>query len=336
MKTALVAADGTVTVADQPAPEMLPGSVRVKVSRSLVSTGTETSLIRERRTTPAGESLRPGYSAVGTVTEVACDGPGARTGQRVACAGWALATHSQEIVVPRNLFVPIPEGVDDDGAVFIGLAVTCMHALRQGGVTGADRLAVIGMGLFGQIVARMGRAFGAAVLGVAKYPHQAARAAEVCRTVYDPAGLTAVLPELPPEDLADVAVIAITGDQTDAVRDAGRLLRDRGTVVILGRGWANVDFREEMFKKELTLKNTRAYGPGRYDPQYERQGIDYPIGYVRWTENRNMAGVLDLMARGLLDLRGLVTRRCPLEEIPSAYERLLTPGHSEIAVLVTY
>ncbi len=336
MKTALVAADGTVRVVDQPALKMLPGSVRVKVTRSLISTGTEASVIRARREAPAEGDLRPGYSAVGTVVEVSADCGKAEAGQRVACAGWAVATHSQEVVVPRNLFVPIPDAVDDDNAAFIGLAVTCMHSLRQGGLAGGESVAVIGMGLFGQIVARIARAFGAVVCGVAKYPHQAEHAAGACDKVYPAGGMAEAIAALTPEDLVDVAVVAAGGELTEMIQVAGKLLRDRGTLVIIGRGAARIDFTQAMFAKELTLKNTRAYGPGRYDPQYEREGIDYPLGYVRWTENRNMAGVLDLMARGLLDLRGLITTRCRLEDIPAAYEKLMVAGNREIAAIVEH
>jgi len=338
VKTALIQRDGTVRLAEAPAPEMLAKSARVRVRRSLISTGTETEVIRTRRAQPAADELRPGYSAVGEIVELSEDCRKGRVGQRAACAGWALATHSEEIVVPQNLFVPVPDApggaADDDNAAFIGCAVTCMHALRQGGVAGGDTVAVVGMGLFGQIVARIARAFGAVVCGVAKHPHQAEHAREVCRDVCAPRDLLEGVPAgMGP---ADVAIVAAGGDQSEMLRAAGRMLRDRGTVVILGRGWANVDFREEMFKKELTLKNTRAYGPGRYDPQYEIQGIGYPPGYVPWTETRNMAGVLDLMARGLLDLRPLITSRYALSDVAAAYEKLLTRPNREIAVVLDY
>lgn len=336
MRTALVKPDGTVCVADQPAPQLLPGSARIRLTRSLISTGTETELIRRRRESPEGEDLRPGYSAAGRIVELSQDCQKGRAGQLVGCAGWALATHSQEAVVPRNLFVPVPEGVHEDNVAFIGCAVTCMHALRQAGISAGESVAVFGMGLFGQMVARIAAAFGARAFGVAKHPHQAECARGVCRAVWGPEELDAAASAPAGEELMDAAIIAAGGEQTRMIVQAGKVLRDRGTVVVLGRGWASIDFREEMFKKELKLRNTRAYGPGRYDPVYERQGVDYPLGYVRWTENRNMAGVLDLMARRLLDLRPLITSRCRLEDIPAAYERLMARPNREIAVLVEY
>jgi threonine dehydrogenase-like Zn-dependent dehydrogenase len=336
MKTALVTGEGKVVVVDRAALPLLKRSARIRVRRSLISTGTETDVIRSRRSAAAGEDLCPGYSAVGEVLEVSPDCRKGRPGLRVACAGWGLATHSQQIVVPENLFVPVPEGADDDNAAFIGCAVTCMHACRQGAVSGGDVVAVIGMGLFGQMVARIAGAFGAVVYALAKHPHQADRARQVCRQVWQWSGAEPA-PALP-ADLApaDVVVITAGGEQSEMIRAAGKMLRDRGTVVILGRGWATLDFRQEMFQKELTLRNTRAYGPGRYDSQYEREGVDYPVGYVRWTENRNMAAVLDLMARGLLDLRPLITDRCRLEDIPAAYEKLLAKPNRQIAIAVEY
>jgi len=194
---------------------------------------------------------------------------------------------------------------------------------------------VVGMGLFGQILARIARAFGAVVYAVAKHPHQAELAGQVCREVFPP-GEPGENPLAAAGAAVDVAVITAGGDQSGMIETACRMLRDRGTLVILGRGRATIDFREQMFKKELTLRNTRAYGPGRYDPQFEIEGVDYPVGYVPWTETRNMAGVLELMAGGLLDLRPLITSRCPLAEIPSAYERLLSRPNREVAVLVEY
>lgn len=336
MQSVIVKPDGKVVVEETPAPQMLPNSARVKVRRSLISTGTETDFIRARRAKPAEGDFRPGYSAVGTIVELAPDCPKGKLGQRVACAGWALATHSQEIVVPHSLFVPMEDKVEDDNAAFIGCAVTCMHALRQAGVAAGELVAVLGLGLFGQMVIRLAKAFGARVQAVAKHPHQFELAQQCCEQVWPAAGLEQALAATKPAEPADAAIIAAGGDQSEMVRLAGKLLRDRGTVVILGRGWAEIDFRQEMFQKELTLKNTRAYGPGRYDPIYERQCVDYPIGYVRWTENRNMAGVIDLMARGLLDLKPLITGRCKLADAPATYEKLMVRGHQQVAVVIEY
>lgn len=336
MRSTVIRSDGSICVREEPARPMLQQSARVRVTRSLISTGTETDFIRSRRVHPAGDDFSPGYAAVGEIVQLSPDCPKGRVGQRAACAGWALATHSEEIVVPQNLFASVPDTVDDDNAAFVGCAVTCMHALRQAGVSCGESVAVFGAGLFGQITVRVARAFGARVLAVAKHPHQADMARSVCQETWTPAELEEALGKIVPADLADAVIIAAGGDQEDMIRQAGRLLRDRGTLVILGRGWARVDFREAMFQKELTLKNTRAYGPGRYDPVYEEQGIDYPIGYVRWTENRNMYAVLDLMARGRLDLRPLVTSRWSLQQIPEAYVALMARGNAQIAALVEY
>jgi len=336
MRSTVIRPDGSVCVHEEPARPMLHRSARVRVTHSLISTGTETDLIRSRRARPAGDDFSPGYAAVGEILELSPDCSNGHLGQRAACAGWALATHSEEIVVPQNLFAPVPEAVDSDNAVFIGCAVTCMHALRQAGVSCGESVAVFGAGLFGQITIRIARAFGARVLTVAKYPHQADMATSVGQETWTPAELEQALGKIAPTDLVDAAIVAAGGDQEEMIRQAGRLLRDRGTLVILGRGWARVDFREAMFQKELTLKNTRAYGPGRYDPVYEEQGVDYPIGYVRWTENRNMRAVLNLMAGGWLDLRPLITSRWPLQQIPEAYEALMARGNSQIAALVEY
>jgi predicted dehydrogenase/threonine dehydrogenase-like Zn-dependent dehydrogenase len=360
--------DGRVEVLDVPAPALRPEGVLVDVRASLVSTGTERatlaagrrSLLGKARSRPdqvrrvvekarrdgvgaAREAVRfrlreaspLGYSAAGVVLAAGERVRDLAPGDRVACGGAGWANHAEVDFVPGNLAVPVPESVSFDDAAFATVGAIALHAVRQADAAIGARVAVVGLGLIGRLAAQILRAGGCRVAGV-DVNENAVAAALAAGDVHDgfprqelgetlPAGISGF----------DAVLVTAATESGDPVRLAGRLARDRGRVVVVG----DVDVelpRDEWYGKELELRVSRSYGPGRYDPEYESRGLDYPIGYVRWTERRNMAAFLDLVAAGSLRLDPLVAERVPVEQAPAAFDALVRPGGPTGAVLIRY
>ena len=320
---------GKLSMEEVPTPSLLPGRVLVETHYSLVSTGTEAMKVQTARRSLIGKAKsRPdlvrqvintyrregfastyrkvmnrldtpaplGYSLAGSVVDVAPDVDRFVAGDLVACAGAGYANHAEFASVPANLCAPIPDGVSLEAASFTTVAAIALQGIRQSEASVGDAVGVIGLGLVGQLAVQLLAAAGCRPFGVDLDARrvQLARAfgAEAClrndpvlnetmRRFTQGAGLDAVL------------VCAATRSE-DAVALAADLARDRGRIVIVGIVGMHLDHKT-FYDKELTLRMSRSYGPGRYDPLYEEHGIDYPLGYVRWTEGRNMDAVLALM-----------------------------------------
>ena len=259
-------------------------------------------LVRQRL-----DSLGPlGYSAAGIAVDVGAEVGRIRPGDRVAIAGGGAANHAEIDVVPGLLCAPIPETVSFEKACFTTLGAIAMHGFRRSDAAVGSRVAVIGLGLVGQLAAQIAGAAGCNVLGIDLDPELLELAAK--------GGAETALREEIGENSAwagtadAVLVCAAAPGSDDPVRLAATLARDRAPVVIVGDVGLDMP-RGPYYHGELDLRLSRSYGPGRYDPAYELHGRDYPIGYVRWTEGRNMESFLDLMARGLVDPGPLVTHR---------------------------
>lgn len=360
---------GDTSVVDVPIPSPKPGMALVRTAASLVSAGTERTLVEFAEKSLLGKARsRPdlvrqvldkarregllstveaafgrleqpmplGYSSAGTVEALGEGLTGFRVGQRVACAGGNFAVHAEYSVVPRNLLTPLPDEVDFEQAAFTTLGAIAMHGFRLGEVSLGERVAVIGLGLLGLLMVGIARAAGCEVLGVDLNPQRVALAQSM--------GATAVLRPAAEETAAafsrgrgcDAVLICADTPSSDPVELAGALARDRAKIVATGAVGLNFP-RKVYYEKELSFVNSRSYGPGRYDPAYEEAGQDYPIGYVRWTEGRNMEAFVDLLATGRIDVRPLITHRFPIQQAPEAYE-LITGKRKEpfLGVLLTY
>jgi predicted dehydrogenase len=270
------------------------------------------------------EETPVGYSSAGLVLEVGRAVTGIEPGNVVACAGAGHANHAEVVSVPRNLCARVPEGVSPLAASFATIAAIALHGVRLAEVSIGERVAVVGCGLVGQLACRLLRAAGAEVFafdidpdrveqartGGADHPLLSGRSAgyEVSRLT-DGVGL-------------DRALVTAAASSSEPLRFAGELLRDRGTLVLVGDVPVELP-RSLLYDKELAFRVSRSYGPGRYDRDYEERGLDYPIGYVRWTEGRNLEAVLSLLARGLLSVDDLVEEVVPVEEAVRVYERLV-------------
>src|SRR6266498_3381297 len=361
--------NGKSIVEDVPVPTPREGQALVKTEASIVSAGTERmgvefaekSLVGKARSRPdlvkqvidkgrregwvntaqaafnrLDQPMAPGYSSAGTIVALGKNMPGFKIGQRVACAGGGYAVHAEYNVVPRNLLTPLPKNVDFESAAFTTLGAIALHGFRLAEPQIGESVAIIGMGLLGLLAAQIATAAGCNVLGIDVDSSRISLASSL--------GLRAVRrAEAVDSSVAftanrgfDVILICADTKSNDPVELAGVIARDRARVVATGAVGLNFP-RKVYYEKEISFINSRSYGPGRYDLNYEEHGTDYPIGYVRWTEGRNFEAVLDLMASGKLKVQPLITHRFPIEQATQAYE-VITGKKKEpfLGVLLTY
>src|SRR5215207_8644711 len=360
---------GKSTVEDVPVPTPRDGQALVKTEASLVSAGTERmvvefaekSLVGKARSRPdlvkqvldkarreglvntaqaafnrLDQPMALGYSSAGTIIALGKNMSGFRVGQRVACAGGGYAVHAEYNVVPRNLLTPLPKNVDFESAAFTTLGAISLHGFRLAEPQIGENVAVIGMGLLGLLSAQIATAAGCNVLGMDVDPTRITLASSL--------GLQAVRRDQAVDSSVaftanrgfDVILICADTPSNDPVELAGVIARDRARVVATGA--VGLTFpRKVYYEKEISFINSRSYGPGRYDLDYEEHGNDYPPGYVRWTEGRNFEAVVDLMAKGQLQVKPLITHRFDIHDAAQAYE-VITGKRKEkfLGVLLAY
>jgi polar amino acid transport system substrate-binding protein len=361
--------DGKISVIEIPAPVVTPDGVLVDVRASLLSAGTERakvqtgkqSLLGKARSRPdqvkqviekaQRDGLRDtvravrsrleqpsplGYSCAGVVLAVGDRVSDVVPGDRVACGGADYAVHADVVHVPGNLCVPLRDELDFDQGAFGTVGSIALHGVRQADSRLGERVGVIGLGLVGQLAGQILRAAGCTVVGIDLSPELVARA-----TRDGAADVAFTRADLGDRDLpaaaagCDAVVITAAADSTDPVELAARLCRDRGRVVIVGDVPMQLP-RATYYGKELDLRLSRSYGPGRYDREYEERGLDYPIGYVRWTERRNIAAFLNLVADGRVSTESLVTARIDVDDAEQAYERLVSEQESPLGIVIRY
>lgn len=364
--------DGRITVSHVPAPALRPHGVLVRTAWSLISAGTERtkvelgqkSLLAKARSRPdqvrqvldkvrkdgllqtyetvktrLEEQAPIGYSSAGIVIAVGELAEGLSVGDRVACAGAEYANHAEVVYVPANLCARIPDGVELDAAAYATVGSIAMQGVRQADVSLGDTVAVIGLGLVGQLAAQMLKAAGCAVAGV----DLDAAKCDLSLSLGADAAWIGAAAEIVKRGEAftagrgfDAVLIAAGTKSDEPVELAGGLARDRGTVVVVGDVGMHVP-RKTYYEKELSLRLARSYGPGRYDPTYEEAGIDYPLGYVRWTEQRNLQEFLRLVQIGAVKTGPLTTHRFPVDEAAQAYACVQgASGEPAVGVLLEY
>ncbi|APE25796.1 MULTISPECIES: bi-domain-containing oxidoreductase [Streptomyces] len=362
---------GELAVLDVPVPGCKPGGVLVRTAYSLISTGTELMKVSEAGMSMLGKARsRPdqvakvmqsvatngmsatyqkvmgkldsytplGYSLCGVVEQV---GPGiddVKVGDLVACAGNEHALHAELNWVPKNLYARVPDGLAPRHAAFGTVGSIAMQGVRQGEPQLGEVALVIGLGLIGQLVAQLLTASGVRVVGVDPDPERCALAERLgAAACGDPASsaVEAAVAELTDGHGVDQVYLAAGGGSNQPVELAARLCRDRGRVVDIGKCRLDLPWNA-YYEKELDVRFSRSYGPGRYDPEYELEGRDYPIGYVRWTERRNLACFLDLMARGRVDVDPLVSHVADFDDAVETYRRLKDGDLKAVAVLFRY
>src|SRR5215469_3371498 len=359
---------GEIIVCQAPQPELRRGGILVRTAFSALSAGTdrahrqqvEKSLIgkalarpdlvqqvvgfarREglvaayRRVQTRLNSLSPlGYSCSGTVIAVADGVQEFQVGDCVACAGVGYANHSEINFVPHNLAARVPSGVCLDAAAITTIGAIAMQGLRQSQATFGETVAVIGAGLVGVLTLQLAKAAGCRVIAIDLDQGRVQRAVEMgadlglCATDDNIASSVKEFTHYG----ADAAVITAATPSTAPIETAACILRDRGRIVIVGDVGLGVS-RSNVYYKELSVVLSRSYGPGRYDAQYEEEGIDYPIGYVRWTQKRNMEAFLGLMSSGAVRPAPLLQRRYAVAQGACAYAEL--KSSSAYTMLIEY
>jgi predicted dehydrogenase/threonine dehydrogenase-like Zn-dependent dehydrogenase len=354
VKQVLQSRRGIVVVRNVAEPHCPRGSVVVRNAFSAISSGTERarftesqkSLVARARERPdlvrsvvqrarsegirktreavqkkLGEETAVGYSSAGHVVRVGSAVKGLSPGDRVACAGAGFANHAELVCVPANLCARVPPGVPLQEASLTTIAAIALHGIRLAGVDLGARVAVVGCGLVGQIACRLLRAAGAEVfaIDVGAEPVEEAVAAGADHGFLAGDAVERVIEAASPG--VDAVLVTAAAGTNDPLLLATQIARDRGSVVLVGE--VPIDLpRGPLYHKELSFRVSRSYGPGRYDIEYEERGLDYPIGFVRWTQQRNMECVLDLRARGLLDLGSLIADVVPVDDAAVAYDRL--------------
>ena len=277
-----------------------------------------------------------GYSGAGRIVEKHSTVTDLEVGDRVAYGGEGTG-HGERIVTGRNLVARVPEGMPGELACFATLGSIALHAVRNSSLGIGDIVVVIGLGLVGQLVSQLARAQGAVVIASDLKPDRIRLAQELGADMAIPGGpeaLTAVMARTNGRG-ADCVFIAAAAKSSAPCHQALALCRDRGRIVVVGA--VEMEFPwNDMYRKEIQLFMSRAYGPGSYDPDYEKKGIDYPFSYVRWTENRNMEEFLQLLDSGRVKVDALVTHRFALDQAPRAYDTILDPASQSLAVLLEY
>jgi polar amino acid transport system substrate-binding protein len=280
-----------------------------------------------------------GYSMAGRVLEVGRNAAGFARGDRVACAGAGYANHAELNAVPTNLAVHVPNEVTDEEAAFVTVGAIALHGVRLVRPELGQVVVVIGLGLIGQIAVQLLASHGCDVVGVDLDRAKVDRAlawgavAGVVSGVDDP---VEVVRAASGGYGADAIVVTASSPTSEPLALAGDVARDRAVVSIVGMLPLEVP-RKTYYEKELQVVVSRSYGPGRYDAEYEERGRDYPIGYVRWTERRNLQAVLRAIATKRLDVKPLITHRFAFENALDAYA-LITAENPEphLGVLLTY
>lgn len=356
--------DGRLELQEVPEPALMPGGILVRTTCSVISPGTERmkveqakmSLLAKARARPdqvrkvldtartlgwkaAAEKVRNrlesptplGYSAAGVVVAVDALNTRFRVGDRVACGGAECAHHAEMIAVPDLLAAKVPEGVADWQAAYTTLAAIAMQGVRQAQTQIGERVLVIGQGLVGLLTTRLLQIAGARVMAVDVNAQRLEIAKQMGAERVASVDVANAVREWTGGMGVDAVLLCVGGSSADVTVQAVACLRDRGTLVIVGMHDASLEWKTA-FQKDITVRYSRSYGPGRYDPSYEWGGVDYPAGYVRWTENRNFEACLELMRSGQLDLKPVTTKRVAFGEVTKVYEWL----ESEVGIVVEY
>ncbi|WP_309119959.1 zinc-binding alcohol dehydrogenase [Paenibacillus sp.] len=329
----VVSHEQQVKVIEKERPVIQPNYVLMQTRYSMVSPGTELTSIRRSGSAPS--SL--GYSAAGIAVEVGEQVDHIRIGQPVACYGAPYVNHSEYLLVPKHLITPVPDHVDLKEAASAGLGAIAIHALRQSGLVFGEIAVVIGLGIIGQLLARIAHAAAIKVIALDLIEERRAALREVpgIAVCSSNAELEDAVARVTGNIGADAVFHCAAGRQKELLDGSFDWIRDRGKIVIVGD--MVMEFtRSQMFKKEADVIISRAGGPGRYDAAYEKECRDYPIGYVRWTEGRNMQEYIRLLSDRLICVSSLITRQSSLFDVAEMYRDFVDRPQQILGGVISY
>jgi predicted dehydrogenase/threonine dehydrogenase-like Zn-dependent dehydrogenase len=361
---------GELNLVEVPVPSLKSGGILVRNVNSLVSAGTEKLMISLAKKSIIGKAkARPdlvkqminkvksdglmevyrqamsrldspvllGYSSAGYVEQVGKNVDEFNKGDRVACTGSGYASHAEMVYVPKNLVVKIPDGVSYEESAFVALGAIALHAVRCADVSLGENVAVIGLGLLGLITVQLLNASGCKVFGIDHSENRMNLAQQLGakKCVASNENTQREINIFTNGNGVDSVIIFASTESNQPIELAADIARERANIVVPGMVGLNIP-REVFYHKELKLVVSRSSGPGKYDPNYEERGNDYPISYVRWTEQRNMNQFLELVADGKVKLDELVTHRFNIENALSAYEMIMENTEPYIGVLLSY
>ncbi len=370
MKQVFFDGKGDLLLKDVPAPTSMPGKVLVRTAYSLISTGTEATalagggsllkqalrrpdLVRRALGLAASKGVRTaaglvrgamehwyplGYSAAGTVIAVGDGVYGFSVGDRVACAGAGYANHAEFISVPQNLVVTLSDTLSFREGCFATVGAIAMQGVRRAEPMLGETMVVIGVGLVGMLSAQILHANGCRVICVdvaAERLKLAASLGIVHRLQAGEADIVQSVLSITGGYGADAVIVTAGTQSSEPVNQAFEMCRERGRVVIVGSVGLELE-REQFYRKEIDLRISRSYGPGRYDPEYEQKGMIYPLGYVRWTETRNLAAFLELVATDKVAVQPLISAEYDIEQAEQAYSVATAGAKDTVAVLFRY
>ncbi|WP_110934209.1 zinc-dependent alcohol dehydrogenase [Paenibacillus bouchesdurhonensis] len=331
MKT-ITTQNGKIIITVREKPKLLHGHVLIRTEYSAISPGTEMILVRQA----SDRLVTLGYNAVGIVEQVGDGIQHIQVGQRVACYGAPYVHHAEWLAVPANLVTVVPDHVDPQEAAFAGLGAIAIHALRVAQLQFGESVVIVGLGILGNMITQIAQAAAYRTIGLdlredrvamlqeRGFSHMYHSQAEMEERLADAAGRYGV----------DAVLHCASGPGEQLINSSLKWIRDRGKIVIVGDLTAEFS-RELMFGKEAQVLISRAGGPGRYDPQYERENKDYPIGHVRWTEGRNVEEYIRLLADGRISIKNLITNLYSIDDAEEAYMNYRTPTET-IATVIKY
>lgn len=361
---------GKIELADVPVPNCGSNSILVKNQASLISIGTEKSIIELGKKSLLGKAkARPdlvkrfidkakkegflktfqealgrldnptplGYSSAGIVVEVGKNIHKFSVGDRVACIGAGYASHAEYITVPENLCVRLPDNVSFEEGAFGMLGIIALHGVRCANLTFGEKVAVIGLGLIGILTVQILKAYGCEVIGfdIDLKKVELSKSLGLVYSYLDLEEFKNAVDKLTHGFGADAVIITAATKSDEPVNVAVEIARMRGKIVMVGVGDIHPN-RNEMWHKEVEIVVSKAGGPGIFDPFYENKGIDYPIGYIRWTENRNLEEFIKLISQQRVDVKKLISHKIPIDNALQFYEDLLVNSGKYVGVIIEY
>ena len=358
--------NGETSLIEVPSPKVSRGNLLIHTTVSLISAGTERMLVdfgkagylAKARQQPdkvkevlakvktdglaatyeavqskLSQPIALGYCNVGEVVEIGLGVEGFAIGDRVISNG----NHSEVVSVPKNLCARIPDNVSDEQASFVVLAAIGLQGIRLTNPTLGEHIVVVGLGVIGLLTVQMLRAQGCRVLAIDVQDERLKLAAQVGALTANPSAgedVLSVADEFSRGQGVDAVIITASTKSHDVVSQAAKMCRKRGRITLVGVIGLNL-VRDDFYEKELRFQVSCSYGPGRYDPDYEEAGHDYPIAFVRWTQQRNFEAVLDLMSSGAVDPLPLISQRVPLEKAPDLYLKM-SDGDQGLGMIIYY